>query len=347
MSAATEIDHLVIVRLNAQVFPQTPYEAAVCRQYGLDPVLVEANTPEAILRHAGDSDAIMGVSVRLSAKVIDHLSRCRVISRIGTGTDNIDVAAATSRGILVTNVPTFCVQEQADHTIMFLLALARKLPQMEAAMVCGTFSEARRACSTIQRFSEQVLGLIGFGNSAQATAARAISFGLRVLATRRNMNASRHEADKLGVTMVDLDTLLAESDYVSLHCPLNDQTHHLLDREALGRMKPGACLINTARGRLVDEAALVEGLRSGRIAGAGIDTFTHINPFPEVEAAPDDPLLSLENVILTPHVGSMSEQSFQDVRRGALENVVAVLSGRWPDARNIINGGVKPRFALS
>jgi D-3-phosphoglycerate dehydrogenase / 2-oxoglutarate reductase len=289
---------------------------------------------------------MFAVSVALPSAVIERLGRCRVISRLGTGTDKIDVAAATRAGILVTNVPLFCVEEQADHTMALLLAVARKLPQMARAMAAGAWTDARRRAQTNQRLAGQTLGLVGFGNSAQLTAQRARGFGMRVLGTRRNLQAARAAAARLGVELVDLDTLLAESDYVSLHLPLGAETYHMIDEAAIRKMKPGAALINTSRGALVDEQALVRALRDGRLSGAGIDTFEQINVFSEDERPPDHPLLGLENVVLTPHVAAQSVQATQDVAIGGVENVVAVLEGRWPPEEHIVNRGVTPRGPL-
>ena len=335
-----------VVRLNATLFPVNEYEAGLYRQYNLSPIEVEANTPEDIIPHVADCDALFAVSVALPARVVEKLERCRVISRLGTGTDKIAVDVATRRGILVTNAPYFCVEEQADHTMALLLSLARKIPQMSKTMVEGAFSKARSQSRTNQRINGRTLGLVGFGNSARLVARRAKGFGLRVMATRRQLNASNQEAEQLGVEMADLDTILQQSDYVSLHLPLTSETCHLIDDVALRKMKPGAFLINTSRGALVDEAALVLALREGRLGGAGLDTFEQIDVFTPNEAPPTHPLLELENVVLTPHVAAGSLQSGQAVSRGGIENVVAVLSGYWPHPENIVNDGVVPRFPL-
>jgi D-3-phosphoglycerate dehydrogenase len=213
-------------------------------------------------------------------------------------------------------------------------------------MRTGTWNQAKRASGgTTYRLSERTLGLVGFGNSARETARRARGFGMRVLATRRNKNASTAEADALGVEMVDLDTVLRESDYVSLHTPLDSSTRHMIDAAALRKMKPTASLINTSRGAIVDEMALVRALQDGIIASAGIDTFELIDIFGE-EKVPDHPFMQMENVILTPHVAAMSVQAKEDVGRGGVENVVAILSGHWPNPQNIVNRGVVPRFPL-
>jgi D-3-phosphoglycerate dehydrogenase len=260
-----------IIRLNATLMPVHPAEAAMYRRYNLNPVQVEANTPEEIIPYVADCDALFAVSVALPLRVIESLTRCRLISRLGAGTDKIDVAAATRKGIIVSNVPFFCVEEMADHAMAMLLSLARKIPQMSRDMYAGAYRHARMDAIQLRRLSGCVLGLVGFGASGQAVARRAKAFGLRVLATRRDMNASRRAADELGVEIVDLDTLLAQSDFVSLHLPLNAETYHLLDDAALRKMKPGAYLINTSRGAIVDETALATLLREGRLAGAGLE----------------------------------------------------------------------------
>jgi D-3-phosphoglycerate dehydrogenase / 2-oxoglutarate reductase len=335
-----------VVRLNAALFPPSAYETGLCRQYHLNPIEVEANTPDDIIPWVADCDALFAISVALPAAVVERLDRCRVISRLGTGTDKIAVDVATRRGILVTNVPYFCVEEQADHTLALLLSLARQIPIMSKAMAAGEFGKARNLSRVNQRLDGRTIGLVGFGNSARMVAQRAKGFGLRVIATRRNRTAPNQAAQSLGVEMVDLDTVLRESDYVSLHLPLTPETYHLLDDQALRKMKPGAFLINTARGALVDETALVRALREGRLGGAGLDTFEQIDVFTPNEAPPAHPLLEMENVILTPHVAAGSVQSGQAVSRGGIENVVAILSGYWPPQDNIVNRGVVPRIPL-
>jgi D-3-phosphoglycerate dehydrogenase len=335
-----------VVRLNAVLNPN-PFDEALYHQYHLRPNLVEPTTETELIASVEDCDALFVVSAGLSRRVIEQLNQCKIISRLGIGTDKIDVATATRRGIIVTNVPYFCVEEQADHTMTLILALERRLPQLTRAMAQGSWSWARRESQTFRRFSTLTLGLVGFGNSARATARRARAFGMRVIATRRNMKAAGDEAKALGVAMVDLDTVLRESDYVSLHLPLTAETFHLLDESALRTMKPHACLINTSRGAIVDEMALVKLLRSGAIAGAGLDTFEHIDVFTTDERPPDHPLLELDNVILTPHVAAHSVQAMYDVARGGVENLVAVLSGHWPKPEHVVNVGVQPWFPLS
>jgi D-3-phosphoglycerate dehydrogenase / 2-oxoglutarate reductase len=335
-----------LVRLNATLFPVIDFERDLWRAHGLNVAEVEANTPADIIPHVRDCDAVFVISAALPTAVVESMARCRVISRLGTGTDKIDVQTATRLGIVVSNVPTFCVPEQADHTMALLLDLARKLPQMARLLAAGRFLAARQLSISCRRLSTLTLGLVGFGHSAVEVARRARGFGMRVIATRGRVGVPSPEADALGVTMTDLDTVLRESDYVSLHLPLNAGTRHLLDDARLRLMKPGAYLINTSRGALVDEWALVAALREGRLAGAGLDTFEHIDIFAEHEAPPQHPLLELDNVILTPHIAAGSAESRQDQLRGGVENAAAILAGRWPPQEHIVNPTVAPRVAL-
>jgi len=336
-----------VVRLNATISPVYPFEMELFHQYSLDPVQVEADSPQDLIEHTAGSHAILVVSSSLPAQVIESLERCQIISRLGIGTEKIDVKAATRKGILVTNVPGCFSEEMADHTMAFILGLARKLPQMSKAIQQGAWRRSRWLSIHNQRLSGCVLGLVGFGDSAQRVVPRAQAFGMHVIATRRNIQAPDRAARELGVEMVSFDALLSRSDFVSLHLPLNPETYHLLDEAALRKMKPGACLINTARGAIVDELALAAVLKEGWLGGAGLDTFEHINPFAAEEAPPAHPLLELDNVLLTPHVAALSVQGMEEVTRGGIENVVSVLQGHWPRRENIVNPGVVPRLPLA
>lgn len=341
------LSHFRVVRLNATISPVDELEQSLYKGYGIQPQLIEANDPQDIIACASDADAILVVSTALPRQVIESLSYCRIISRLGIGTDKIDVELARQLGILVTNVPGCFAEEMADHTMGFILALARKFPQMSRAFIQGNWSYSRKLSVQNHRLSNCTLGLVGFGDSAKLVARRARVFGLRILATRRNPGIPDPKADELGVKIVDLDTLLSESDFVSLHLPLNQETYHLIDSVALSKMKAGACLINTARGAIIDEDALVKALQDGRLGGAGLDTFEIINPFTGVNTPPQHALLDLENVILTPHVAALSVEGMREVSEKGIENVVTVLNGKWPSPERIVNKGVVPRFPLS
>jgi len=336
-----------IVRLTAPVFHPGEAELRGYAEHGLAVTQVGAEDPAELAAQLPDADIVAVVGTKMPTKVVEALNNCRAIARMGTGTDKIDVARATELGIVVVNTPYFCVEEQADHAMAMLLSLARKLTTAEHAMAEGNLKRARRAVGSNRRVSACTLGLVGFGRSAVHTARRARGFGMRVLATRQNMRAPSTEADALGVCMTDLDTLLRESDYVSLHIPLSQSTYHMIDAASLAKMKRTAYLINTSRGSLVDEPALVSAIRQGRLAGAGIDTFESIDIFTDEIPPRVHALSGMENVILTPHVAAGSVQAGEDMRRTAIENIVDILEGRWPLPENIVNPTVIPRYPLA
>ncbi|MEZ4864726.1 MAG: C-terminal binding protein [Caldilineaceae bacterium] len=340
-------DQYKIVRLTAPIFQPSAQELAAYAAAGLPVAVVDAEAPAELIPLLRDADIVALVGTVLPAAVVEAMTQCRAISRQGTGTDKIAVDRATELGIVVTNTPYFCIEEQADHTMAMILSLARKLTVAERAMADGNVMRARQAVSSNQRMSTTTLGLVGFGRSAIHTAQRARGFGMRVLATRNNKNAPTDTADALGVIMTDLDTILRESDFVSLHLPLNAATYHMVDDAALRKMKPTAYLINTSRGALVDEAALIDALQQGRLAGAGIDTYEMIDIFAEQLPPRLHPLTGMENVILTPHVAAGSVQASAEIYATGIQNVVDILSGRWPLAENIVNPTVVPRFPLA
>ena len=331
---------LKAVRLNAVTYPIEDVERTELARAGAEFIEIEGQEPHEILAAAEDCDALLVVSSRVPASVIERLSRCRVIARLGAGTDKIDVAEATRQGIVVTNVPDFCLNEQAEHTLALLLAFARRLPFMMEAM--RTHNWSARHHPGVHRLFGQTLGLIGFGASARAVAQRASAFGLRLRAWVRDPAKYRVLAEQLQVELVPLDRLLSDSDFVSIHLPLCDETHHLLSAERLARLKPTAVLINTARGAIVDEAALVTLLQQRKIAGAALDVFEGIDVFALPGTSAAHPLLELDNVILTPHcAGSSVESSRESKVRGA-RNAADVLLGIRPQF--VVNPAVVPRF---
>lgn len=330
------------VRLNAITYPTEAAERTELARAGAELVEIEGQEPQEILAVAEGCDALLVVSSRVPRDVIEKLSRCRVIARLGAGTDKIDVAEATRRGIVVTNVPDFCLNEQAEHTLALLLAFARRLPFMIEAM--RNFHWSARHHPGVHRLAGQTLGLVGFGASAQAVALRAAPFGLRLMAWVRNSEKYRDVARQMNVELVSFDRLLTESDFVSIHLPLCDETHHLLTAERLALLKPTAVLINTARGAIVDEAALVEALRQKRIGGAALDVFEQIDVFAMAGTPAVHPLLELDNVILTPHCAGSSVESSRDSKIRGARNAADVLLGLWP--RFIVNPDVVPRFPL-
>jgi D-3-phosphoglycerate dehydrogenase len=257
----------------------------------------------------------------MTRRVIGQFRRCRVISRYGVGVDTIDVAAATEAGIWVGNVPNFCTVEVAEHTLAMVLALNRRLFVLDQLVHDGGW-QTIEVMGQAQPLAAQTLGLVGFGHISRAVAKRASALGMRVLAY--SPRTTTDLAAEYGAERVDLRVLLSESDYVSLHCPLTPETRHLVCAETLRWMKPGAFVINTSRGALVDQPALVEALRGGRLGGAALDVL-------ETEPIlPGDPLLSMRNVILTPHSGFYSAASLEDLQTRVARNVVSVLRGGRP-----------------
>ena len=258
----------------------------------------------------------------LTAAVIDAAPQLKVIAQVAVGHDNIDVAAATRRGIVVTNTPGVLTEATADLTFALLLAVARRLPTAERWLRDGKWQRWDVDLLCGSDVHGRTLGLVGFGRIGQAVAARARGFGMRVLYAGRSAAPAERERD-LGARRVPLDTLLHESDFVSLHVPLTPETRHLIGVEQLCQMKRSAFLINTARGAVVDEAALVAALEEGLLAGAGLDVF-------EDEPRVHPGLLALDNVVLLPHVGSAVHSVRGLMCAIAARECAAVLRGDRP-----------------
>jgi D-3-phosphoglycerate dehydrogenase len=328
----------VVVRLNATTFPLLDEERAILAATGARIVEIEGYTDEEILAVAPEADAVMIVSAYLREPVIRQLSRCRVISRLGTGVDKIDIEAATRAGIVVTNLPDFCTEEVADHTLALLLAAARQLKFFEAEMRRGQQARARE----MHRLATRTLGLLGFGRIGRAVAHRAQAFGMTVLVS--DPAVTPEQAAAAGVTAADFETVLSAADYLCLFCPLLPSTRGLLDLHAFQLMKPSAVLVNTGRGELVVEADLVTALREGLIRYAALDVYAGINVFAPEGFPTDHPFFSLENVLLTPHVAAASEESSVAQKIGGAQAVADVLAGRWP--AHPVNPEVTPRFPL-
>ena len=258
----------------------------------------------------------------VTARVIAAAPRLRVISQVAVGHDNIDVAAATARGIVVTNTPDVLTEATADFTWALLLATARRVPEAERFLKAGRWNRWDIDLLAGADVSHRTLGIVGFGRIGRAVARRALGFGMKVLYASRNPAPPEVEQE-LRAIRVPLDTLLAQSDFVSIHCPLNAETRGLIGIEQLSRMRRSAILVNTSRGPVVDEAALAAALSEKLIAGAGLDVF-------EREPTIDPDLLALPNVVLTPHVGSATHATRQRMCTLAAENCAAVLTGNRP-----------------
>ena len=287
------------------------------------------STIEEMLDAARDVDGFTQGGLTYPREVVAQLpERIRVVGAGGIGVDFIDVDAATERGIIVYNIQGVFEREVAQHAMMLLLALARRLMIINRSLIEGTPITR----GTIQPLYEQTLGLVSFGNIGRTMAKIAAGFDLRVIAC--DPFVSQADADPWGVTMVDQETLFKESDFVSCHVPLTPKTYHIIGERDFRNMKPSAYFINTGRGKVVDEKALIRALQEGWIAGAGLDVLEQEPP------APDNPLRKMENVVLTPHYASASERGGVERFKKAGRQLVTILSGRWPDD-GLVNPAVK------
>jgi D-3-phosphoglycerate dehydrogenase len=269
------------------------------------------------LRVARVADAVLVTYAKLPGTLLKELKRCKVIGRFGLGTDNIDLAAASALGITVTYVPDYCRREVSDHAMALLLALARKITFSNALVQSGRWEVP--PIVPLRRLEGQVLGLIGFGHIPRALAPKAVAFGLKVLA--HDPHVPDGELRALDVEAASFDDVLRRSDFISLHAPLTPATRGLIAAAAFAKMKPGAFLINTARGPLVDETALIAALDAGQLGGAALDV---------VAAEPlahDSPLVGRDNVILTPHTAFYSVEALEELQTKCAADVARVLCG--------------------
>jgi D-3-phosphoglycerate dehydrogenase len=294
-------------------------------------VALQTRHPDEFVAEAADCDALLNTYAGpITADVMARMPRCRIIARYGIGVDTIDLAAATAAGIIVTNNPTYCIEEVAEHTMALLLASARKIARYDRLVRAGRWEVPPG--KPMFRLAGRTLGLVGFGNIARAVAVRAAAFGMRVLYADPFVEAGRFPAPGEKTTFEDV---LSQADFLSVHPPLVAETRGLLDDAAFARMKPTAVLINCARGPIVDTAALVRALDAGRIAGCALDT-TDPEPLPDPH-----PLRGRDDVILTPHAAWYSEQAMVGLQAGAPGEVRRVLTGQWPV--NVVNPAVKGR----
>src|SRR5437868_4156478 len=262
------------VAVSDSVFPNLDPARAVLSKIGAQLSLAEEAKPEAILRVAKDADALMATYAKITAEMIRQMTRCRIISRFGIGVDNVDIPAATERGIVVTKVPDYCIDEVSDHTMALLLSAVRKIPFANSMVHAGKWEMP--AVVPIHRLRGTVLGLVGFGRIPQLVAPKAKAFGMRVVSF--DPYIPKDVFERARVESVEFRELLKISDYISIHSPLLPETQGLFNADAFRQMKPGAYLINTARGPIVDEAALAQALDAGQLAGAALDVMAKEPP---------------------------------------------------------------------
>jgi D-3-phosphoglycerate dehydrogenase len=307
-----------ILLTDADRFPYAPGELDELTAAGGHLVSLSGHDPDEIAAVGKDAFAVLVYSGKFDDALIARLPKCRVLARCGAGYDNIDVMAAAAHGVTVTYVPAYGAGDVAEHAVALLLACARHLAPSDRSVQAGRWP-SYGALGQMRRVAGQTLGLLGYGRIAREVASRAAALRLRVIAHDPFVDANR-----TGVEMVSLERLYGEADFVSVHLPLTPDTRHLVGVEALAAMKPTAFLINTSRGAVIDQAALVAALEAGSIAGAGLDVL-------EREPVPSgDPLLGRPNVIITPHCAAYTEEALSDVRCTALADVVRMLRGERP-----------------
>jgi D-3-phosphoglycerate dehydrogenase len=314
---------LPLVSLTDQVFPTIDVERAILSSIDATLEVLTQATPEVIRAEAAQADALLTTYAPIDAETLASLERCRIISRYGIGVDNIDLEAARARGVVVTNVPDYCVEEVADHTLALLLAAVRKIPAGDRLVHAGQWGIA--GVRPVHRLRGRTLGLVGFGHIGVQVAHRGAAFGLEVIAFDPYVPAERMEAEGVGWAET-LDDLLPACDVVSIHVPLVPATRGLIGADALARMREDAILINTSRGPIVSTEAVVAALRAGRLGAACLDVF-------ETEPPPAELLDGVPNLIATPHAGFYSEEAIAEAQTRAAQAIVDVLSGREPRNR--------------
>jgi D-3-phosphoglycerate dehydrogenase len=281
-----------------------------------------------------DAHVILTASAKFSRRVIQQLKETLVICRYGIGVDTVDVAAATEHGIIVANVPDFCFDQVADTAMSLILSVPRKVTYLSNLIRRGVYN--RDLARPIHNFRGATLGLVAFGNIPRNLVWKAVPFGFRIIASDPYLKPE--DVRQYPVGLVDFDTLLRESDIISVHAPLTDETRHLFNEAAFRKMKPSAFFLNLARGPIHDQRALYRALKEGWIAGAGLDVLEKEPP------EPDDPILALDNVIFTPHYASYTEEAYQELRVKTAENAAAVLRGEFP--KYLYNPEVKANTRL-
>ena len=289
---------------------------------GAELILAQVQKEEDLIRACREADGLLNQYALLTRRVLENLPKCKVVSRYGVGVDSVDLRAATDLGIIVANVPDYCMDEVSSQTISMILTLIRKTAFFDQKVKSGQWDF--RLGIPIYRTRGKTLGLVGCGKIGLEVAKRISAFGVRVIAFDPYIEKP-HEV----IELKDIDTVLKESDFISIHCPLNHSTRHLIGDEAFKKMAKKPILVNTSRGPIVDEKALIQALAEGRVSGAALDVLEKEPPDPQ------SPLLKMENVILSPHVGFYSVESISELKRRTAENVSAVLLGKFP--KSVVN----------
>jgi len=305
-------------------FPNVDTERKVLSKVDAEVIVSEAKNDEELMELVKDADGILNARLKIKPKVIEAMERCKVIVRYGIGVDTIDIKSATKKGIMVCNVPDYCIDEVANHALTLILCLGRKIMLSSRQVLAGEWSIT--SLKPLRRFTEQTIGIVGFGRIGRNLANKAKHLGFKIIASDPYIGEDIVIDD---VAMVSLERLMRESDYVSLHAPLVPGNMGMIGKKQLDMMKKEAYLINVSRGPLIDEAALVEALKNNKIAGAGLDVLVDEPP------NRDNPLLKLDNVLITPHSAWYSDEAIAELQLKAAETVATVLSGDIP--KSVLN----------
>ncbi|MGH9699300.1 MAG: C-terminal binding protein [Candidatus Acidiferrales bacterium] len=303
-------------------FPNIDQELRAVREAGWELVVGQVSTEDHLIHLCKDADGVLAGRARINKRVIAGMERCRIIVRYGIGVETIDIQAANDRGILVANVPDYCVDEVSDHALTFLLMLSRQIFSAVALAKKERWSLA--GMPPLHRLRGQVCGLFGFGRIGSLLARKVSQLGMRVQVHDPYMPECR--ARECGVESCSFDTLIEDSDFISLHAPLNEETRHRFGASTFERMKATASIINTARGELIDQDALVEALDSGELSGAALDVLELPNAAAPVPAA----VVNHPRIIVTPHSAWLSEEARTTLQASAVAQVIATLKGEKP-----------------
>lgn len=303
-------------------FPNVEQEQRAVEAAGGELVVAQVTDEDQLRELCKDADGVLTVRALITRRVIEAMQRCRIIVRYGIGIDSVDIPAATERGILVANVPDYCVDEVSDQALTLLLMLSRQMIPAISLARQEHWSISRMP--NLHRLRGQTCGLAGCGKIGSLLAGKAAALGMHILIYDPYLKQSRSR--EMGAELGSFDALLGRSDFISLHMPLNEQTHHLFGEVSFAKMKSTACIINTARGGLIDEAALLAALDSGKLMGAGLDVMESETSFRPTGRA----LVNHPNVIVTPHTAWLSEEARSTLQVRAVEQVIACLQGETP-----------------
>lgn len=294
-------------------------ERRILAEVGAEVIVRDCGTKEKLLKDCADADGLLLDMAPCDAEVINGLRHCRVINRYGVGYDNVDIAAATARGIQVTYVPDYCMEDVSDHALALMLSCLRQVAYRDRSIREGKWNLRGRSF----RLAGKTLGVLGFGRIARTLVKKCGGFGFaRVLVY--DPYVPEEAMRDCGAEKADLEEVLAQADFLSIHMPVTPETRGIINERTLNRMKSTAILINTSRGQLVDDEALVTALRQGRILAAGLDTHN------QEPLTPENPYCALDNVILTDHTAYSTEEGVIELKTKAAQNIAAVLSGRAP-----------------